>query len=417
MKAKIYPITNLKKVVLPPDIKGLHLQIICASLAKGSSVISNVALGEHIKTTIKWCQQIGATIKYNKGKLYIKGINNKINIKDNIFSCDNSYLTINYMLPILSLAKTNLILKASKDVINSCDPYMYIFEKQNVIYIKEDNSIRLESDLKSGIIYIDGKNNNSLIIGLFLALPLLNLQSKLIVRAPIEYASDLDYAISILKTFGIIINKSNDTTYEIKQKQSYRGKNIKTDADYRYLTAISLIGSLKGEILINGINKKSLQNDFKIYNFLKSSNFNLNHKVIKRKEYYIKNIDSSMFENFIPLLMILALRNKEKTIIKNLDMTNSIFLNQLHTMLDNFKELGIEYDLVEDELTIIPKKKLPKKQLNTNNDPYVALALSTLAMVNNEPLILYDCNCIEIVYENFYDYLKQNNVKIEFIHN
>ena len=162
MKAKVYPTSNIKKITLPPNQRLLNLEIICASLAKGNSIIKNVSFSDCTKQTIKWCENFGAIIKKNRQSLYIKGVNNKVTLKTNIFDCESSFLTVHYLLPLLSVSNTNFVIKGKPEIIDSCDPFMYIFEKQNAFYKKEKNFIKIEQSLKPGFIYIDGENNNNL---------------------------------------------------------------------------------------------------------------------------------------------------------------------------------------------------------------------------------------------------------------
>lgn len=359
---------------------------------------------------------MGAIIKKGREKLIIKGCNNKINLKNNVLDIEESEKTLHYMLPLLSLANTNLILKGKENYLDSCEPFFYIFEKQGSVYIKDTFAIRIEQPLKNGFIYIDGKGNNALIIGLLLALPMLANPSKIIIRAPIDFSLDLDFACALLKKFGIHIDKANETTFEIQPNQLYHCKKIKTESDYTMLAAISLIGSLKNDITYSGIEKKSLQNDFRIYQFLRLNSFNLSNKMIRKKEYYLKEYDASQFENLTPIIMVLAIFSKENVKIKNIDLASSKVRNQLNTMRKNLTKLKVEFEIIEDEITIFPKKITNKVQLESGNDPYIIVALTVLAIVAEAPMIIKNVESIANIYEKFFEKLKLNNVKIEMIH-
>lgn len=76
MKAKVYPLSSQKniKMEIPPSAKMLHYAIICASIAKGTSVLKNVNYNRNILDTIQWCKQMGATIKQEKNRLDRKSV-------------------------------------------------------------------------------------------------------------------------------------------------------------------------------------------------------------------------------------------------------------------------------------------------------------------------------------------------------
>ena len=59
------------EVNVPPSKSLAHRAIIAASLAKGKSVIKNIAFSEDIKATIKGMQELGAQIEVDGDTLYI----------------------------------------------------------------------------------------------------------------------------------------------------------------------------------------------------------------------------------------------------------------------------------------------------------------------------------------------------------
>ena len=86
MKAKVYPLnTMVSETSIWASPFCLHLEIICASLAKGTSTIKMLVESEDINTTIKWCENLGATIKKVNNKLIIKGVNNEIKFSSSLF--------------------------------------------------------------------------------------------------------------------------------------------------------------------------------------------------------------------------------------------------------------------------------------------------------------------------------------------
>ena len=70
MKAKIYPYdTTLNELEAINSSFCLQIEIICASLAKGSSTIKGLIFNKEVDTTIAGCKSIGANIKKGNDKL------------------------------------------------------------------------------------------------------------------------------------------------------------------------------------------------------------------------------------------------------------------------------------------------------------------------------------------------------------
>ena len=63
MKVKIFPSKVMGEVKIPPSKSMSHRAIICASLAKGTSTITNVAYSDDVKITIEGLRQLGAKIE------------------------------------------------------------------------------------------------------------------------------------------------------------------------------------------------------------------------------------------------------------------------------------------------------------------------------------------------------------------
>ena len=73
MKAKVYPLKEMtNEVNVVASSFCLHLQIICASLAKGKSIIKNIVNSKDIDTTIEWCSSLGAIIKKEEDRIIVK---------------------------------------------------------------------------------------------------------------------------------------------------------------------------------------------------------------------------------------------------------------------------------------------------------------------------------------------------------
>ena len=87
---KVTIATSLGKghVHIPPSKSMAHRAIICASLAKGRSVISNVAYSKDIRATIEGMKQLGAHIEIAEDTVTIDCIENFQGLKDKEIFCN-----------------------------------------------------------------------------------------------------------------------------------------------------------------------------------------------------------------------------------------------------------------------------------------------------------------------------------------
>ena len=425
MKAKIYQLSANKilKINIPPAIKFLHYEIICASFAKGTSVIKNVNYSKNILCTIDWCRQMGAIIQEYKNHLVIHGTNNQFHITNNVFATETSRYTFLYMLPLLSLTNQLVVLKNNnREIIESAEPYRHIFEKCNSVYNVERNTIKMEQPLSNeNNIYINGYNNTSLIAGLLLALPTMLTTSKIIICYPYDNREDILQYINILKKFGIIVNEdTSDHSLTIPAGQTFKACNITTDNDYYLASLFSILKPYAGNVQLKGLSKQAVSSDFNLLSTLKNNNIDLYKLSIsnlkKKKPILLTQIKADVTKNSLPLFMGLAIANELTIRIKDIDKNNIYFARQLNILKNILKTLDCEYEETEKDIIIHGHLPNAKKQVDSENDPYFAIVLSLLGILTSYPIIVKNCSCVDYIWDDFYGLLKSLGVLIEFIH-
>ena len=77
------------EIMVPPSKSLAHRYIICASLSKGTSVISNIDYSEDILATIDCATELGAMIERNGSTLTITGIDGSVKKDSFSFTAGN----------------------------------------------------------------------------------------------------------------------------------------------------------------------------------------------------------------------------------------------------------------------------------------------------------------------------------------
>ena len=103
MKVKVYPSACGGEIKIPPSKSMAHRAIMCASLAKGKSVISNIAYSDDILATIAGMQQLGANIFMEKDYVVIEGINSLPQQPLQV-DCNESGSTLRFFIPLFTLS-------------------------------------------------------------------------------------------------------------------------------------------------------------------------------------------------------------------------------------------------------------------------------------------------------------------------
>ena len=138
MKAKIYPSQIASGNILIPPSKSLaHRAIICACLARGKSIISNIDYSVDIRATIEGMQHLGADIQENGNTLFIDGTHT-FQYDNNIVDCHESGSTLRFFLPLFSLTGRKATFSGSKRLIDRPqNVYEQLFQEQGIHFVRE----------------------------------------------------------------------------------------------------------------------------------------------------------------------------------------------------------------------------------------------------------------------------------------
>ena len=211
---KIAPSHPSGCVTAPPSKSISHRALICAALAKGVSVISNLAFSEDILATVDALTAIGARFeKLGEDTVKVHGIGGKPLSIDTL-NCRESGSTLRFMIPICLLSPDEFKLSGTEKLLSRpLGVYSDIFK---VRYCRPDgNTITLKAGepINSGEYRIDGGISSQFITGLLFALPLTDGDSKIIVEGNFESSSYVDLTVDTLEKFGITITRENNIFY------------------------------------------------------------------------------------------------------------------------------------------------------------------------------------------------------------
>ena len=401
MNIKINPSVASGKINAPPSKSCAHRLLICAALADGKSVIENIGTNDDIVATISCLKELGAKIEIYGNKVFVHGIENG-NKKEQInLFCNESGSTLRFLIP-LSLAFAHQVsFTGSKRLLERPqNVYEELFKERGCYLKKSGNSLLAGGELKNGTYTMRGDVSSQFLTGLLFTLPLLDGDSEIVLKTPLQSAPYIDITIDVLSKFGVKIQKLNNKFY-IKGNQKYIPQNLMVEGDWSnsaFLDAFNLIG---GKVVVSGMNENSYQGD-KVY-----------------KEFYkqIQNgtptLDITDCPDLGPVLIACsALCNGAKLIgTKRLKIKESDRGVAMQTELLKF---GVDIIVNEDEI-IIPETDIrtPKENLNCHNDHRIAMALAVLC--SKVGGTLENAQCVNKSYPEFFDDIKTLGVQYNII--
>ena len=194
------------EITAPPSKSMAHRALIFGAFSE-KSVIKNVAFSKDIEATIGCLKSLGAKIDINGNTVTVGGLVIK-NIPENaVLDCFESGSTLRFFLPLCMAAGKSVTLKGAKRLFERpLSIYEEIAKEQCISFVKNEDSVTVCGNLKSGEYFVRGDISSQFITGLLIALPLLNENSSITVTGSLESASYIDLTLKAMRDFGIKIS-------------------------------------------------------------------------------------------------------------------------------------------------------------------------------------------------------------------
>lgn len=260
-KITIAPSHTSGSVTAPPSKSISHRAMICAALADGESIISNLAFSQDILATIDSLTSIGAQIeKIGEDVIRVTGIGGKPRSIARL-CCRESGSTLRFMIPICLLSPEKFEFLGSEKLLSRpLGIYADIFKDRYCPSGNQSLILSAGKPIGSGEYRIPGNVSSQFITGLLFALPLCEGDSKIIIEGNFESASYVDLTIDSLLKFGIKITRENNIFY-IKGNQKYAPADVKIEGDASNAAFFEALNLLGGEVEVKGLDPNSLQGD------------------------------------------------------------------------------------------------------------------------------------------------------------
>lgn len=416
MKAVIKPSKACGEVRIPPSKSMAHRAIICASLADGKSVISNIDYSVDISTTIECMRRLGAEINCDGSTVTVQGIKNFAGLKDNNIQCNESGSTLRFLIPVFSLTGQKIVFTGKNRLLKRPQKiYEEIFRKSGAFFAQDEEKIEICGAVESGEYNISGGVSSQFISGLLFTLPLLADNSKMHIIPPFESRSYIDLTIQMLGKYGINIEWEDELTLNIKGGQKYLPHDETVEGDFSQFAFFGVLGAVNGPVSIYGMAPDSLQGDKQILDILKDFGCSVQYSDgvyrINAEKLSAKPTDLKNCPDLGPVLCTLAMFSEGDTNIFNAGRLRIKESDRIAAMQAECAKMGCEIEDTENEMTIHGGFNVPDEPLYGWKDHRIVMACAVaLSVIGGE---IEGCEAVEKSYPSFFEDLKKVGIEVE----
>ena len=398
-------------IQIPPSKSIAHRAIICASLARGRSIIRNIEYSKDIEATIEAMKELGTIIFQHDDYLEIDGtttfFRNKLRI-----DCHESGSTLRFMIPLTLVYDANVHFYGEGRLgKRPLDVYYRIFDKQkeNLIYLYRENALDLylQGHLHGGTFEIPGNVSSQFLTGLLFALPLMQEDSVIKVTTPLESLFYIDLTLQVLRLYGIQIINHNYREFVIQGQQSYQPCDYDVEGDFSQAAFFLAAGALGNDVVCHGLNLDTKQGDYAMIVLLKQMNCQFvekdnGYQIISQKLRPL-SIDGSQFPDIIPILALVCALADGTSEIMNIGRLRLKESDRLKATVEVINQLGGQAIEKEDAMIIHGVKKLKGGQVSSYNDHRMAMMEAIASTVCQNDVMIDDKDCVQKSYPSFWE--------------
>ncbi len=407
-------------VSVPPSKSAAHRAIICASFAKGKSVIAPVELSNDIKATIGCMQALGADIMLEGKTLTVDGTN-LFQTKSAFLDCGESGSTLRFLIPAAAVGGVEAeFVGHGKLPERPIGIYLDCLPQKGVVCETEGGlPLKTAGKLKSGIYQIPGNVSSQFITGLLLSLPLLDGDSEIILTSPAESVGYIHMTTDIMQSFGVQIEES-ENGWKVRGGQHYQARNFTVEGDWSQAAFFMTAAALGGSITIDNLDTGSHQGDkacTEIYSrFGAEVTTDENGAItVTHNTLHGIDIDATNIPDAVPALAVTAALAEGTTHITGAARLRIKECDRLAAMRDGLSRLGANIRETDDGFIITGVDKLHGGTVEGYNDHRIVMSLAVASVGCDGEIVISDRESINKSYPTFFEDFKKLGGKTNVI--
>ena len=404
MKVRIGRGTAKGTVSAPPSKSMAHRLLICAGLSDGECIVHGISDSEDMLATMDCLHALGVQCEKEKDTVKVSGIDIRKAVASEKLNCRESGSTLRFFVPIALLTGKETVLAGSRRLMERpLSVYEELFLQRGIAFQKTEREIRTRGSLRYGSFEMDGNVSSQFVTGLLLALPLLEGDSRIVLRPPVESRSYIDMTLSALKLFGVEAGWQEENVLYIKGNQRYHAEEVFVEGDYSNAAFFEALNLLGGQVKIENLRKDSLQGD-RVYEEL--------FEALKRPG---AELDLSDCPDLGPVLFAAAAAEcgGKFTGTRRLKIKES---NRGEAMAEELRKFGVTVEVLENEV-IVGRQGLrePKEVLDGHNDHRIVM--SEAVLLTQTGGIIDGAEAVSKSFPDFFEKLASLGIEVERIEN
>lgn len=413
MRATISP-SDISGVLQAPASKS-SMQRACAAalLHTGETLLLNPGHSNDDLAAIDVIQKLGAEVKMQSDHCLLI-TSQGVHPRSSDINCGESGLGIRMFTPIAALSSMPLTISGTGSLVTRP---MHFFDEifpQLGVQIQSNQGklpLQIQGPLSAASITVDGSLSSQFLTGLLMAFGASNASDAVITVNNLASTPYIDLTIDVMKHFGKLVTHQQHRTFTCKPTSTPPPYAIQytVEGDWSSVSFLLVAGAIAGNIRVNGISQYSSQADKAILLALAQTGCELtigdDFVETGTGKLQAFHLDATHCPDLFPPLVALAACCNGTSVIKGTSRLAHKESNRALTLQQEFAKLGVDIELVGDEMMVTGGKILLGASVHSHHDHRIAMACAVAGLRAAQPVDIAVAEAINKSYPDFYQHL------------
>ena len=402
----------------PPSKSMAHRAVLCAALADGESRLTGLAHSQDIDATLAAAAALGAQVEAGESWARIAGAA-PLQAPAAPVDCCESGSTLRFLIPLAALTGRPVAFTGRGRLMQRPQSvYQELFASQGLRFEQEGDTLTVAGPLRPGCFSLAGDVSSQFISGLLFALPLLDGDSRLRLKPPVESRSYIEMTRAAQSRFGVASAWLDEYTLAVPGGQAYRPRDMAIEGDWSQAAFPAALGVLAGDVTVTGLEPGTLQGDAVILDILRRCGGRAEAVPggvrFQKSALHGTKIDLADCPDLGPILMALGLLCEGETVITNAGRLRLKESDRIAAMEQELRKLGGRIESDGGTVTIRRSAlHAPAGPLWGHNDHRVVMSLTVLAAAAGLPVQIDGAEAVAKSWPGFFAAVRQLGVEVQ----
>ena len=402
----------------PPSKSMAHRAVLCAALADGESRLTGLAHSQDIDATLAAAAALGAQVEAGESWARIAGAA-PLQAPAAPVDCCESGSTLRFLIPLAALTGRPVAFTGRGRLMQRPQSvYQELFASQGLRFEQEGDTLTVAGPLRPGCFSLAGDVSSQFISGLLFALPLLDGDSRLCLKPPVESRSYIEMTRAAQSRFGVASAWLDEYTLAVPGGQAYRPRDMAIEGDWSQAAFPAALGVLAGDVTVTGLEPGTLQGDAVILDILRRCGGRAEAVPggvrFQKSALHGTKIDLADCPDLGPILMALGLLCEGETVITNAGRLRLKESDRIAAMEQELRKLGGRIESDGGTVTIRRSAlHAPAGPLWGHNDHRVVMSLTVLAAAAGLPVQIDGAEAVAKSWPGFFAAVRQLGVEVQ----